>query len=112
MEREKIYSKVEERCLDMIEKGFIEEVKKLEKLGIRENYSASQAIGYRQCLAFLKTNRTEKQKEKFIEEFKKASRRYVKRQFTWFKKDSNFRWLDVSKIGEDRVIEYIWIIRI
>ena len=45
--------------------------------------------------------------KEFIEEFKKASRRYVKRQFTWFKKEPFFRWIDISKINFERAIEYI-----
>jgi tRNA dimethylallyltransferase len=106
MEREKLYSKVDKRCLDMIEKGFIEEVEKLEEKGIEKNISASQSIGYRQCLDFLKTSRSKEEKEKFIEEFKKASRRYVKRQFTWFKKEPLFRWLEISNDLE-RTMEFI-----
>jgi tRNA dimethylallyltransferase len=106
MKREDLYLRVEKRCLEMIENGFIEEVESLKKLGLEKNISASQSIGYRQCLEFLRTNRSEEEREKFIEEFKKASRRYVKRQLTWFKKEPLFRWLDISS-EKERAIEFI-----
>ncbi len=107
MPREVLYDKVEKRCDKMLEKGFIEEVKKLEKQGLRNNYTASQAIGYRQCLEYLKTNQSQKEKEKFVIEFKKASRHYVKRQFTWFKKEPQFRWIDLHELGFEKTLEYI-----
>ncbi len=107
MPKERLYSRVEMRCDEMIKRGFIEEVKELEKKGLRRNYTASQAIGYRQCLEYLQTDQSERAKEKFILEFKKASRHYVKRQFTWFKKEPHFRWLDLHDLGFERVVEYI-----
>ena len=53
----------------MIEKGFIEEVEKLEKMGLKNNYSASQAIGYRQCLKYLDSKKTYDDKINFIKEY-------------------------------------------
>ncbi len=105
--KELLYEKVNERCYEMIEKGFIEEVKQLEKDGLRNNYSASQAIGYRQCLKYLETNQTIDDRDNFIEEFKKVSRKYVKRQFTWFKKEPHFRWLNLDEIGIEKAKEFI-----
>ena len=107
MPREILYKRIEQRCDEMIEKGFLEEVEKLKEMGFENNHSASQAIGYRQALEFLKSERKDSDKLKFICDFKQASKRYVKRQFTWFKKDPNFRWLDVSELSKDKIIEYI-----
>ena len=104
MPRKKLYDKVEKRCDEMIESGFIEEVKNLKKEGLEENHSASRAIGYKQCLDFLRGG--QKQKE-FISKFKIASRRYVKRQFTWFLKNPFFQWIDFEKIEFERVQELI-----
>lgn len=105
--KEILYEKINERCEEMLRKGFIEEVRQLEKDGIRDNYSASQAIGYRQCLKYLRTNQSAEDKIRFMDEFKKASRKYVKRQFTWFKKESNFRWLNLHEIGFEKAKEFI-----
>lgn len=107
MPKELLYARVEKRCDEMIKKGFIEEVEKLEKQGLRQNHTASQAIGYRQCLEYLQTDQSAREKDKFILEFKKASRHYVKRQFTWFKKEPHFRWLDLHDLGFERAVEYI-----
>ncbi|MGA8165456.1 MAG: tRNA (adenosine(37)-N6)-dimethylallyltransferase MiaA [Waddliaceae bacterium] len=94
--KEKLYPRIERRCEEMLEDGLLEEVKKLEKLGIRDNTIASQAIGYRQALDYLKTNRTEKDYQHFVEFFKKTSRKFAKRQFTWFRREPLFRWLDLD----------------
>lgn len=105
--REKLYSRIELRCEEMIQKGFIDEVKELEKKGLRQNSSASQAIGYRQALAFLDSPKTEQDREYFISQFKKASRQYAKRQFTWFRKEPIFRWLNIEEFDVERLKELI-----
>ena len=105
--RDLLYKKIDQRCDEMIKKGFIEEVEKLKKIGIEKNHSASQAIGYRQCLNYLNSQRSNEERERFIQEFKKASRKFVKRQYTWFKKEKNFRWIDLNSVGMERAMEYI-----
>jgi tRNA dimethylallyltransferase len=105
--RAELYQRVEKRCEEMVNMGLIEEVKILQKLGLEQNPSASQAIGYKQVLDFLKTSQNPEDFTAFLTEFKKVSRHYVKKQFTWFKKEPLFRWLDLSEIGEERAIEYI-----
>lgn len=91
-----LYPAIEARCEQMLESGLLNEVMGLEKKGLRMNPSASQAIGYRQCLDFLQTSQSHEEYIKFVQEFKKASRHYAKRQFTWFRKEPIFRWLDVD----------------
>jgi tRNA dimethylallyltransferase len=102
--RTKLYSRIEMRCDEMIRNGFVDEVRELEKKGIRTNPSASQAIGYRQALAYLEGTLTERE---FIVEFKKASRHYSKRQFTWFRKEPLFRWLNIEEYPAERLKELI-----
>jgi tRNA dimethylallyltransferase len=91
----------------MIRKGFLDEVRELEKNGLRENLSASQAIGYRQALQFLSSAQTAEDHQNFIDEFKKASRHYSKRQFTWFRKEPLFRWLNIEEHPPERLKELI-----
>lgn len=105
--RERLYSRIDLRCDEMIQKGFLEEVKELEKKGLRQNPSASQAIGYRQALEFLSSPQTAKDHEAFITNFKKASRHYAKRQFTWFRKEPLFRWLNIDEHAPERLKELI-----
>lgn len=107
--RETLYQRIEERCDAMIEEGLIDEVKALEKQGLRKNPSATQAIGYRQVLDFLQTAQTDEDFKAFLREFKTASRHYAKRQFTWFRKEPIFRWLNIDvhdmEIAMDMIIQ-------
>ena len=91
----------------MLANGFVEEVKRLEKEGLRNNRNASQAIGYRQCLEYLDSAQTQKEWDTFVEEFKRASRRYAKRQFTWFRREPLFRWLNIAKTPLETAAEII-----
>lgn len=105
--RERLYSRIEIRCDEMIRNGFLQEVRDLETKGIRDNLSASQAIGYRQALEYLDSPQTEEDLKNFIMKFKKASRHYAKRQFTWFRKEPLFRWLDCDQYPTERLKEII-----
>lgn len=107
MPKELLYPQIEMRCDTMIANGFVDEVKRLEKEGLRENSVASQAIGYRQCIEYLDSSQTQKDWDIFIESFKRASRRYAKRQFTWFRKEPLFRWLNISKTTFETTAEFI-----
>ncbi|MBS0623695.1 MAG: tRNA (adenosine(37)-N6)-dimethylallyltransferase MiaA [Verrucomicrobia bacterium] len=107
--RQILYQAIEHRCEQMLEMGLIEEVKQLEKLGLRHNTSASQAIGYRQCLEFLDGKQDIQAYQRLVQQFKAASRQYAKRQFTWFRKESLFRWLNVDvhdlEIAADMIMQ-------
>jgi tRNA dimethylallyltransferase len=91
-----LHERIDTRCDQMLQAGFLDEVKRLESEGLGNNSSASQAIGYKQALEYLKTPQTEKDYLEFLQSFKKASRNYAKRQYTWFKKEHLYRWLDLD----------------
>ena len=74
----------------MIEQGLIEEVKKLIKK-YPEFPTAMQAIGYKEIVEYLNDELT---KEEAIEKIKQETRRYAKRQITWFKRIENIKWLN------------------
>lgn len=105
--KEVLYPRIEKRCEKMLEDGFVEEVRLLEKEGLRNNLSAAQAIGYRQCLDFLKTPQSPEDLARFVNAFKQASRKYAKRQFTWFRKEPLFRWLNLSELPTETAEEMI-----
>ena len=107
MPKESLYPRIEMRCDRMIAEGFLDEVKRLEKEGLSKNATASQAIGYRQCLDYLNSPQTQEDWDRFVEMFKQASRRYAKRQFTWFRKEPLFRWLNIEEMSMERVAETI-----
>ncbi len=102
-----LYPRIEMRCEEMLERGFLDEVKRLKDVGLENNQTASQAIGYKQALEYLKTGQSEEEYENFVGEFKKASRRYAKRQFTWFRKEPLFRWLNLESYDHSKAAELI-----
>ncbi len=106
-DRKILYSRIEMRCEEMITDGFLDEVRNLCEKGLRENSSASQAIGYRQAIEFLNSPQTGADFETFKTKFKKATRHFAKRQFTWFRKEPLFRWLDTTEHSEERMKELI-----
>lgn len=95
--RESIYERINERCDAMIQQGLIQEVHRIIDYGLLENSSAANAIGYRQTLDFLKTPQSAVDYEHYKLQFKQASRHYAKRQFTWFRKEPGFEWLDMTQ---------------
>lgn len=105
--KDKLYERIDKRCEQMLAAGFIDEVKRMEEAGIRENSSAAQAIGYRQALDFLQTKQTPADYEQFVKDFKQATRHYAKRQFTWFRKEPLFHWLDVDMHDPEVVFDII-----
>lgn len=99
IERSILYQKINKRVDNMIEQGLIEEVKNLIKK--YPNFpTAMQAIGYKEMIEYLENKIT---KEEAIEKIKQESRRYAKRQITWFKRMENIKWLDGLKDVQDNI---------
>ena len=89
-DREKLYERINKRVDIMIEKGLINEVKSLlEKYN--EFPTAMQGLGYKEVKQYLDG---ELSKKEMVEKIKQESRRYAKRQFTWFRKNKQTRWID------------------
>jgi tRNA dimethylallyltransferase len=98
--REIIYNRINQRVDIMIQEGLVEEVQKL--LPFKEN-NALQTVGYREIFDYLENKITLQQA---IENIKTNTRRFAKRQMTWFNKTENVQWFDYHKC-EDNVIKYI-----
>lgn len=105
--RSTIYHRIEKRCEKMVSEGLIEEVSTLEKLGIKSNLSASQAIGYKQTLDYLQTSQTKDEYHHYMDEFKKVTRHYAKKQFTWFRQEPLFHWLDLDLHDPETALDMI-----
>lgn len=90
IEREILYERINKRVDIMIENGLIHEVENLLKK--YDKYpTAMQAIGYKEIVQYLENKIT---KQEAIDKIKQESRRYAKRQITWFKRIENLKWLD------------------
>jgi len=107
MPRKELYVRLDNRCEEMLDAGLLEEVVSLDRQGIRENPTARRAIGYRQTLEFLDTAQNEDEYKTYVEKLKVASRHLAKRQFTWFQKEKLFRWVDITQIGKEALLDLI-----
>lgn len=99
MDREKLYDRINRRVDIMLEQGLIEEVQELLKK-YQHFPTAMQGLGYKEVASYLVGNIT---KEQMIEMLKQETRRYAKRQLTWFRKNKDIQWID----GLDPVEENI-----
>ena len=101
-EREKLYERINKRVDIMIENGLIEEVENLLKK-YKEFPTAMQGLGYKEVVEYLNGYLT---KEEMIDKIKQETRRYAKRQLTWFRKNKQTIWLD----GQEKIQNNIEII--
>ena len=90
MDREKLYDRINKRVDIMIQNGLIEEVKELLKK-YKSFPTAMQGLGYKEIVSYLDG---EYSKEEMIEKIKMETRRYAKRQLTWFRKYKELIWID------------------
>lgn len=98
-DREIIYNRINQRVDLMIENGLIEEAQNLHQ---HKNLNALQTVGYRELFSFFDNEFT---KEFAIAEIKKNTRRFAKRQITWFKRDEKTLWFDYKSDAETIISE-------
>lgn len=103
-DREKLYDIINKRVDKMIEKGLIEEVESL-----KSHFSTSKAmqtgIGYKEFIDYFNHNKT---KEETIEEIKKNSRHYAKRQYTFFRHQFDLKWYNVDYQNFQNTVEEVY----
>lgn len=97
--REEMYDRINSRVDIMINEGLLDEAKQLYPL---KELNALQTVGYRELFEFFDDNFTQ---EFAIEEIKKNTRRFAKRQMTWFKKDEQVKWF--SPLDHKNIIQHI-----
>lgn len=88
--REDLYARINRRVDDMLEAGLVEEIRQLLDSGIPEKCTAMQAIGYKEFVCALNGQITI---EEAADQVRQASRRYAKRQLTWFRRNPSIHWL-------------------
>ena len=93
-ERQTLYARIHERTQAMLQAGLVEEVKALLASGVSENAQCMQAIGYKEVIEILKNGDLHSTMSDIIEQ---NTRRYAKRQLTFFKKLPNLHWLEPDK---------------
>lgn len=88
--REKLYERINKRVDSQIKKGLIKEVENLLKKGYKENLPAMTSLGVKEIIPYLKGRMS---LEECLEILKRNTRRYAKRQLTWFRRYDNVNWL-------------------
>jgi len=103
--REELYKKIEKRVDNMIREGLLEEVKSLVERGYDRELVPLKTVGYKEMFEHLEEKYTLK---RAIELVKRNTRRYAKRQLTWFRKDKEIHWfeIEVPKLIDKIVEEY------
>lgn len=93
MARARLYERINLRVDHMIDTGLIDEVKSLLDMGYTRDLISMQGLGYKEIVAYLEGDYT---LDEAVDILKRDTRRFAKRQFTWFKKDSRIQWLDIE----------------
>lgn len=98
--RQEVYSRINQRVDQMMEEGLLEEVQGLYE---KRHYNALNTVGYKELFSYLDGKSS---LDHAVEEIKKNTRRFAKRQFTWFKKNPEIRWFEYTTPVE-QIISYI-----
>jgi tRNA dimethylallyltransferase len=102
MDRELLSTRIDERVNAMFEEGFVEEVQKLIPGGLLEGRTAQRALGYSQIVSHLQG---EVSLDAAIEETKRATRQYARRQETWFSRDARIKWISTRQPRLETILE-------
>lgn len=89
-DRKALYERINHRCEGMIAEGLLKEVDELERRGYSSSLNALNTVGYAEACAY---RRGEIPFDEMMRLFKQNTRRYAKRQMTWFRRDGRIRWV-------------------
>jgi len=93
MDRDHLYKRIEQRVEQMIGAGLVEEVQVLLEQGYRPDLISMQGLGYKEITGYLQGQYSF---DEAIELLKRNTRRFAKRQLTWFRRDPRIKWLNVE----------------
>ena len=101
-DREVLYQRINKRVDIMLENGLLDEVKKLLEMGYTKDMISMQGIGYKEMIKYLDGEYTY---DEAVEIIKRDSRRYAKRQITWFKRYQDAKWFDLDEYQNKEKLE-------
>lgn len=101
MDKDLIYDRINKRIDMMIDQGLFDEVKGLLKMGYGENLKSMRSIGYRHMVDFINKRFSW---EETIRIFKRDTRRYAKRQLTWFRSDPQIKWAEPGQLNKIQIL--------
>lgn len=106
MDRKLLYERINKRVDIMVENGLVEEVKSLLNMGYSKNLVSMQGIGYKEIILYLEGNIT---LEEAVEMIKQETRRFAKRQLTWFRREKKVTFINYEDFDFDKekVLEFM-----
>ncbi|MBW2616261.1 MAG: tRNA (adenosine(37)-N6)-dimethylallyltransferase MiaA [Deltaproteobacteria bacterium] len=106
VDREELYDRIDKRSLSMVENGLVGETESLLRKGYSPDLKPMKAIGYRHMITYLKGDWS---LDEAISELQKDTRRYAKRQLTWFRADPEVTWIEPGNfhVVKDKVKEFL-----
>lgn len=93
-DREVLYDRINKRVDIMLNDGLLDEVKCLMEMGYTKELNSMKGIGYKEVIDYFEGNMS---LENTVNLIKQSSRRYAKRQLTWFRRDKRIHWLDANE---------------
>ena len=100
-DRGELYERINRRVDIMMDKGLPDEVKRLKDMGYTKENISMQGIGYKELLDFYEGKCT---LEEAADQIKLASRHFAKRQLTWFRRERDVRWIEMSGRTEEEIM--------
>ncbi|MCL6612640.1 MAG: tRNA (adenosine(37)-N6)-dimethylallyltransferase MiaA [Peptococcaceae bacterium] len=105
MKRDRLYRRIEQRVDRMIEAGLVDEVRRLLRRGLTLEHNSMRGLGYKEIAAYLQGMLS---LEEAVDVLKRNTRRFAKRQLTWFRRDTRIKWYDLDDYGgPEAVVEEI-----
>lgn len=104
MNRERLYRRIDARVDLMLDQGLVDEVKRLVDGGAGDAITSRQAIGYKEVMEALSGTIT---MSEAVELIKMRSRRYAKRQLSWFRRDKRIKWIDMDRMTESEAVDFV-----
>ncbi|MDP2683021.1 MAG: tRNA (adenosine(37)-N6)-dimethylallyltransferase MiaA [Deltaproteobacteria bacterium] len=101
-DRKSLYKSIEDRVDNMMKVGLAEEARRLLDMGYSPDLKAMRGLGYKEILGYIQNKYG---LEGAVREIKKNTRRYAKRQMTWFRKEADIRWF--SSEEKDKIVTLI-----
>lgn len=104
MDRSALYAQIDQRVDDQLDAGLVDEVKGLLAHGYDRVLPSLQGLGYKELIQYIDGKITLEEARRRL---KQNTRRFAKRQFTWFRKDPRIRWVDVGVQSPGSVVEML-----
>lgn len=103
-DRRRLYDRIDRRVDEMIARGLIEEVRRLVDKGLGDALTSRQAIGYKEIILYLDGAVSLEEATDLI---KMRTRRYAKRQLSWFRRDPRVQWIDCDEMEVTEIVSLI-----